>query len=66
MNMNYCYPTTMYESILAQNVCISGIICMFLLFDMKKSFKRKLQKLFSTRNMYIWAKILSYIVVELL
>ena len=47
MNMNYSYPTTMYESILAQMYAfLVCIVCMFLLFTMKKSFKQKLQKIF--------------------
>ena len=64
MNMNYNYPTTMYETILAQ-IYVHVFLVLFTIFAFynEKLFKPKLQKIFfSTRNMYIWAKILSYIV----
>ena len=41
------------------NICISVIITQFLIFTMKKMEK----KYNSTRNLYIWATILSHIVV---
>ena len=66
MNMKYSYPTTMYESILAQMyVHVFLVFLHFTAFYHEKDFKQKLQKnIFSTRIVYIRVKILSYIVVK--
>ena len=63
MNMNYSYPTTMYESILAE---MNVFLIFFTLFAFyhENDFKQKLQKYFSTRIVYIQVKILSYILVK--
>ena len=45
MNMNYSYPTTMYESILAQMYAFLVLFACFC-FLPRKSFKQKLQKIF--------------------
>ena len=66
MNMSYSYPNIMYESILAQKY-VFLVLFKFFALNHEKKFKQKWKKkYFSTRNMYIWAKILSYIVVGLL
>ena len=59
MNMNYRYPTRVYESIMAQ---MYAFLVLFTIFAFCYE-KIKLQNYFSTRNMYIWAKVLSYIAV---
>ena len=63
-NMNYSYPTTMYESILAQMYHVFLVLFTFFAVYHENLFKPKLQKIFSTRNIYIWVNILSYIVVR--
>ena len=64
MNMNYSYPTTMYESILAQMYVFLVLFTIFAFYH-EQFLKPKLpKKYFSTRNMYLWAKILSHIVVR--
>ena len=64
MNMKYSYPTTMYESILAQ-MYVSLVLLHFTAFYHEKDFKQKLQKkYFSTRIVYIRVKILSCIIVK--
>ena len=62
MNMSYSYPTTMYESILAQKYVFLVLFTIFTFYH-EIFFKQKCKKKISTRNMYIWVKILSYIVV---
>ena len=75
MNMNYSYPTTMYESILAHvNVFLVFFFFFFfftfLAFYHENDFKQKLQKKNkkkkkkSTRIVYIQVKILSHILVK--
>ena len=63
MNMNYSYQATMYESILTQ-MCVFLVLFTIFAFYHEKILKPKLQKKCVTTNMYIWAKILSYIVVR--
>ena len=58
MNMNYSYPTTMYESIFAQMYEFPVLFTIFAFYHeniLSQNFKKKKN---STRNMYIWAKIL--------
>ena len=63
MNMSYSYLTTMYERILAQKYEFLVLFTIFAFYH-ENFFKQKWKKNnFSTRNMYIWAKILSYIVI---
>ena len=45
MNMNYNYPTTMYESILAQ-IYVFLVLFTIFAFNNEKLFKPKLQKIF--------------------
>ena len=61
MNMSYSYPTTMYESILAQKYVFLVSLTIFAFYH--EIFKQNGKRYFSIRNMHIWAKILSYIVV---
>ena len=61
--MNCNYPTTMYE-VLWPKYMYFWYYLQFLLFTMKKMFKPKLQKNIFLPDMYIWTKILSYIVVR--
>ena len=63
MNMNYSYPTTMYESMLAQMYIFLVLFKKFAVYR-ENLFLPKLQKYFSTRNMYIRVNKLSYIVVR--
>ena len=51
MNMKYSYPTTMYESILAQMYVFLVVFTIFA-FYRENCFKPKLPKKNSTRNMY--------------
>ena len=60
--MNHSYPTTMYENILAQIYVFPVLLTIFAFYH-ENEFKQKLQKNVFTRNIYILAKILSYIVV---
>ena len=63
MNKNYSYPTTISEGILTQ---MYVFLVLFTFFDFnhgKFISKNRKNIFFSTRNLYIWAKILSYIVV---
>ena len=45
MNMNYSYPTTMYESILAQMYAFL-VLFTFFAFYHEKDFKQKFQEIF--------------------
>ena len=45
MNINYSYPTTMYESILA-HMYVFLVLCINFAFYHEKAFKPKLQKIF--------------------
>ena len=63
MNMSYSYPTTMYESIFAQ-MYIFVMEKYFLQVLIKNVSKIKAKIVNNTINTYIWAKILSYIVVR--
>ena len=62
MNMNYSYPTTMYESNLAQ---VYVFLVLFTIFAFYHDPLAKIAKKYSsTTNMYISVKIPSYIVVR--
>ena len=61
--MNYSNLTTMYESIFAQMYVLLVLFTIFA-FYYEIFLSQNCKKYFSTRNMYIWAKILSYIVVR--
>ena len=63
MNMSYSYPTTMYESIFAQ-MYIFVVEKYVLQVLLKNVSKIKAKIVNNTINTYIWAKILSYIVVR--
>ena len=52
-----------YIKVFDQNVCISGIFAI-LIFTIKNSLAKIVKIYFSTRNLYIWANINLYIVVE--
>ena len=64
MRMHYSYPTTKYESILAQMNVFLVFFFTFFAFYHENDFKQKLQKYFSTRIVYIQVNILSYHVVK--
>ena len=49
MNMKYSYPTTMYESILAQ-MYVFLVFLYFTAFNHEKDFKQQLQKIFFYQN----------------
>ena len=63
MYMSYSYPTTMYENVLAQKYVFLVLFTIFAFYH-EIVLSKNGNKYFSTRNMLIWAKILSYIVVE--
>ena len=63
INMNYSYPTTMYESIFAQMYIFIVEKYFFAIFALIK-FMVKSKNCKYTRNTYIRANILSYIVVR--
>ena len=63
MKLNYRYPTAMYESILAQ-MYVFLVLFTFLLLTMNIILAKIAKKYFSTRNKYIWAKLLLCIVVR--
>ena len=64
MNMNFNYPTTMYESILAPIYVFLVLFTSFAFYH-EMFFSKNRKKYFSTRNKYIWAEILSYIVANI-
>ena len=65
MNKNYSYRTTIYKSILTQ-MSEHVYLVLFTIFDLyHENSKANFVKIyFSTRNLYIWAKLFLCIVVE--
>ena len=63
MNMNYSYPTTMYESISAIMYVFQVLFTIFEFYH-ETIFSQNCKNYFSTKIMYISANILSYIVVR--
>ena len=61
MNMNYSYSTTMYESVIAKIYIF--VVEKYFFANFALFFHGKMKNVNNTRNTYILAKILSYIVV---
>ena len=67
MNINYNYLSTLFRSIFARNVQISGIIYNFFILTLKSSQANNVNIYFSTRNLHILgentSKYCSHIIV---